>query len=66
MSPELEHKIIQYLTNCMSSEDRALFVQEMDANVLLRKEFDVYKTTREVTTSLRFDSENVNHTRKGF
>ncbi|MDG1719948.1 MAG: FecR family protein [Bacteroidia bacterium] len=66
MSPELEHKIIQYLTNCMSSEDRALFVQEMDANVLLRKEFDVYKSIWEVTNSLSYESESVNHSWKGF
>ena len=66
MSPELEHKIIQYLTNSMSSEDRALFVQEMDANVLLRKEFDVYKSIWEVTNSLSYESKNVNHSWKGF
>ena len=50
----------------MSSEDRALFVQEMGANVLLRKEFDVYKSIWEVTNSLSFESENVNHSWKGF
>ena len=61
MSPELEHRIIQYLTNSMSSEDRALFVQEMDANVLLRKEFDVYKSIWEVTNSLSYESKNVSH-----
>ena len=66
MSTELEHKIIQYLTNSMSSEDLALFVQEMDTNVLLRKEFDVYKSIWEVTNSLSFESENVNHSWKGF
>ena len=66
MSPELEHKIIQYLTNSMSSEDLALFVQEMDTNVLLRKEFDVYKSIWEVTNSLSYESKNVSHSWKIF
>lgn len=66
MSSDLEHRIIQYLTNSMSSEDRALFLQDMHANVQLRRAFDVYKSIWEATNSLNYESENIDYTWKSF
>ena len=49
MNSELEHRIIQYLTNSMSSEERADFEQDLDSDGQLMNEFIAFKSVWDLT-----------------
>lgn len=55
MTSQLEHRIIQYLTNSMSAEERAVFEYDLINNVQLKKEFVSYKSIWEMTECLNYD-----------
>ena len=55
MTSQLEHRIIQYLTNSMSAEERAVFEHDLINNVQLKKEFVSYKSIWEMTECLNYD-----------
>jgi ferric-dicitrate binding protein FerR (iron transport regulator) len=50
----------------MSSEERALFARDMDANVLLKNEYEAYKSIWEITNSLGYESENISQSWSNF
>lgn len=56
MNSELEHRIIQYLTNSMSSVERADFEQDLDSDGQLMNEFIAFKSVWDLTESLSYES----------
>ncbi|MDG1725359.1 MAG: FecR family protein [Bacteroidia bacterium] len=56
MNSELEHRIIQYLTNSTSSIERANFEQDLDSDGQLMNEFIAFKSVWDLTESLSYES----------
>lgn len=60
MSSSIEHRVIQYLTNNMSSSDRMLFEQELKSDALLLQVYKEYAQVWESTGDLQFNSADLN------